>query len=221
MKQRPLGRTGAVVSELCLGTLNFGWNVNQEQAFGLLDAFRGAGGSFIQTTSICFAAGRGLASSHASEDYTGRWWRARGVPREELFLATRIVLDASRPLSGASLEQTVRACCEASLRRLQTTYIDLLILEWGGARIAVDEVLGGLSRLKQAGLVRHLGAGALPAWRVMEAIHRSVLRRTDRFDVVQADFSLLAHERAEEELLELCREYHLAFLARSPLGGAC
>lgn len=219
MKRRVLGRSGVTVSELCLGTLNFGWNVGMEQAFEVLDTFRAAGGNFVQTSSVRFGDGGGLASAHASEDYVGRWRRARGIARPELFLATRVMFEGAPTLAGATLEQTVRAACEASLRRLQTDHLDLFLLEWGGANVAIDDLLVSLARLRRAGLIRYFGAGGLPAWRVMEAIHRAVQRDTDRFEVVQADFSLLAQERPERDLLDLCQAYRLGFLARSPLGG--
>lgn len=219
MKRRLLGRTGAEVSELCLGTLNFGWNVGPEQAGGLLDTFRAAGGNFVQTSSVHFGERGTLTSTQASEDYVGRWWRERRVPRGELFLATRILLDGGEAGGGAKLEQSVRTACEAALRRLRTEHLDLLLLEWGGAAVAIDDLLVGLARLRRAGLIRFFGAGGLPAWRVMESLHRAAQRDTDRFEVVQADFSLIAQERPERELLDLCRAYRLGFLARSPLGG--
>jgi aryl-alcohol dehydrogenase-like predicted oxidoreductase len=168
---------------------------------------------------VHFGDGSGLVSANASEDYVGRWWRERRVPRAELFLATRVVFEGARVLAGTTLEQSVRAACEASLRRLQTDHIDLLLLEWGGANVAVDDLLVSLARLRRAGLIRYSGAGGLPAWRVMESIHRAVQRDTDRFEAVQADFSLLAQDRSERDLLDLCRTYRVGFLARSPLAG--
>lgn len=219
MKRRILGRSGLTVSELCLGTLNFGWNVGAEQAFEVLDAFRAAGGNFVQTSSVRFGDGGGLASAHASEDYVGRWMRERRVPRGEVFLATRVMFEGTPSLAGTTLEHAVRAACEASLRRLQTDHLDLFLLEWGAANVAIDDLLVSVARLRRAGLIRYFGAGGLPAWRVMEAIHRAVQRDTDRFEVVQADFSLLAQDRPERDLLDLCAAYRIGLLARSPLGG--
>jgi aryl-alcohol dehydrogenase-like predicted oxidoreductase len=219
MNRRALGRTGLRVSELCLGTLNFGWNVNEEQAFALLDSFRAAGGNFIQASAVCSPDMAALAVAEASEDFVGRWWRDRKIPRGELFLATRIVVRNPRPHGASTLENFIRRCCEDSLQRFRTDHIDLLLIEWSDSLPLMDDVLFVLSRLKRAGLLRYFGAAGFPAWRLMESIYRSAQRDTDRFEVLQADCSLAAHGRSEREQLQVCHDYRLGLLARSPLAG--
>ena len=219
MKRRQLGRTGLSVSEICFGTLNFGWSVGENQAWALLDAYRAAGGNFIQRSAVSHAGGALPIAAGASEDYVGRWWQDRGIPREELFLATRIVVQNARPHGASTLESYIRQSCEASLRRLRTDHLDLLLIEWSETLPLIDDILFVLSRLKRAGMVRYLGASGFPAWRLMESIHRSVQRNTERFEVLQADYSLLANTRSQRDQLHLCRDYRLGFLARSPLAG--
>ncbi|ATC65639.1 oxidoreductase [Nibricoccus aquaticus] len=219
MNQRVLGRTGLRVSELCLGTLNFGWSVGEKQAWALLDAYRAAGGNFIQASAVCEPDDAIPAVAEASEEFVGRWWRDRMIPREELFLATRIVIHNARPHGAGTLESYIRRCCESSLGRFRTNHLDLIMIEWSENLPLMDDVLFVLSRLKRAGLVRYLGASGFPAWRLMESLHRSAQRDVDRFEVLQADFSLLANSRSELEQLRLCHDYRLGFLARSPLAG--
>ncbi len=219
MKRRQLGRTGLRVSELCFGTLNFGWSVGEAQAWALMDAYRASGGNFFQGSAVSQADGAMPIAAEASEEYIGRWWQDRGIPREELFLATRIVVHNARPHGASTLESYIRQSCEASLRRFRTDHLDLLLIEWSENLPLMDDVLFVLSRLKRAGMVRYLGASGFPAWRLMESIHRSVQRNTERFEVLQADYSLLANTRSQRDQLNLCHDYRLGFLARSPLAG--
>lgn len=219
MNRRFFGRTGLSVSEFCLGTLNFGWRVGEAQAFALLDAFHDAGGNFIQATTVADAAGRSLTVTEASEDYVGRWWQSRAIKREDLFIATRVVLRAPRPQGAVAMETLIRRCCERSLQRLRGRYLDLVLIEWSDDLPPIDDVLFALGHLKRAGLVRYFGAAGFPAWRVMESVHRATMRGWDRFEVIQADYSLMTRGASEADLLRLSRDYRFGFLARSPLAG--
>lgn len=219
LRRRAFGRTGLGVSELCLGTLNFGWRVGEAQAFALLDAFYAAGGNFIQATAVGGADERALTVTEASETYVGRWWRSRAIKRDDLFLATRIVIGVPRPQGAVAMETLIRGCIERSLQRMRVRYLDLVLIEWRDDLPPVDDILLGLGKAKRAGWVRYFGAAGFPAWRLMESVHRAMVRGWDRFEVVQADYSLLARGAGEAELLRLCRDYRAGFLARSPLGG--
>lgn len=217
MKSRSLGRTELQVSELCLGTLNFGWTIPESAAFELLDAFRAAGGNFIQ--AACLDPDAGPVSAAWSEELTGRWLRARAVHRHEFVLSTRVVIGRTGRIGYHGLADSLRRSCEDSLRRLRISCLDLVLLEWNAALPPTDEILFALSELKRAGLVRHLGASGFPAWRLMEAIHRASLRNTNRFEVIQADYSLVDRGRVQDDTFSLCRDYRAGFLARSPLAG--
>ena len=128
IKQRTLGRTGLKVSELCLGTMNFGWKTDEQKSFAILDAYRKAGGNFIQAMGHCPAPAITAASTTFSEEVVGRWWHSRAIPRGQLVLATRIGL--GRVWDGVPMVEFAQDCVRDSLRRLKTTYVDLLILEW-------------------------------------------------------------------------------------------
>lgn len=220
MNRRSLGRSGLPVSELCLGTLNFGWRVGEALALDLLDAFRAAGGNFIQASSAGLATERPvLAVQEASEAWVGRWWRERRIPRSELFLATRFVLPGSSAPGRADRESLIRRHCEQSLQRLRTEYLDLVLVEWNDALTPLDDALQGLTRLRRAGMVRYFGAAGFPAWRLMESLHRSAQRDFDRFEVAQFNYSVLTAGEREREVLQLCHEYRLGCIARSPLAG--
>ena len=119
IKQRTLGRTGLKISELCLGTMNFGWRTDEETSFVILDGFRAGGGNFIQAMGQCPAPAITAASTTFSEEVVGRWWQSRKIPRNELVLATRLGLGGAP--AGVSMVEFVQDCVRESLRRLHTS----------------------------------------------------------------------------------------------------
>lgn len=219
MNRRKLGRSDLHVSELCLGTLNFGWYTNETTAFDLLDGFFRVGGNFIQACGVGADDAYGAATTGVSESYVGRWLKARGIPRDEIVLATR---QAMVPTDGRSdtfrTASAIRRSCEGSLRRLQVRYLDLLVFEWcEGA--SMDETLLAAETLVRAGMVRHVAVSGFPAWRVMEWIGHSGRRNLCRPEVMQNEFSLVSNAGVNAESMAVAREHRLGFLARSPLAG--
>jgi aryl-alcohol dehydrogenase-like predicted oxidoreductase len=217
IKQRTMGRTGLKVSELCLGTMNFGWKTDEQKSFAILDAYREAGGNFIQATGHCPVPAISAASTVLSEEVVGRWRQSRAIPRNQLVLATR--LNVGCPPAGVSLVQFVQDCCRASLRRLKTTYLDILILEWSEALLPSPKTLELFDALVREGLVRYVGSANFPTWRIAEAIARAYLGNHCRMETLQSDYSLMTRARFEPEAMALCGEQRLGFLARSPLAG--
>lgn len=218
MKRLTLGRTGLHVSDLCFGTLNFGWTVNETQAFALLDHYHAAGGNFLHASAFSTRGNPSPAMVESSESFVGRWWRDRLVPREALTLSTRMVLHPWQLQGATPLDTTLRMRCETALRRMRTSHLDLVLLEWNPALDPIDDALESLTRLRRAGLVRHFGAANFSAWRLVQVLHRSLQRGTDRFDVQQIDLSLLS-ERSALDQVEAGQAYNLGLLARGPLAG--
>ncbi|HQY04579.1 MAG TPA: aldo/keto reductase [Lacunisphaera sp.] len=217
MNQRKFGRTGLSVSELCLGAMQFGWLTNSETSHAILDAYRAAGGNFIQTSTCGPAdAGPGLCRS---EEIVGSWLQANPRARAGLVLSTR--LRFARPVPGfrAGLADSIRRQCEESLRRLHASHLDLLVIEWSDALLPMDDVLGSIDDLVRAGKLRHVGAAGFPVWRFMESLGRSARLGGGRLESFQADYSLLERAPFEPDAIELAREYRVALLAQSPLAG--
>lgn len=219
IKQRLLGRTGLKISELCLGTLNFGWKTDEKTAFAILDAYHAAGGQFIQSTHLSPERSLPSVSMAASEEIVGRWWRSRQLRRDELFLATRIHVRPPADLPEGGLTKLIRDLCGESLRRLQVDYADLIIFEWSPGFAPLREPLAAFDHVVRRGFTRYIGAGNFPAWRVVDSLGRAYLRNHSRFEAVQADYSLITRVRFELEAMALCREHRLGFFARSPLAG--
>lgn len=215
---RIMGRTGLKLSELCLGTLNFGWKTDERTSLAILDAYHAAGGNFIQGTSHAPDITLPSASARVSEEIVGRWWTTRSVRRADLFLATRLHLRLSPGNEGA-LAEAVRRACQDSLRRLQTNYLDMVIFEWSDGLVPIRHSLEVFDQVVRAGLARYIGAGGFPAWRIVDTLGRAHLRNHCRMEAVQADYSLMTRARFEPEIMPLCLEQRLAFFARSPLAG--
>jgi len=216
--QRTMGRTGLKLSEICLGTLNFGWKTDEATSFAILDAYRAADGNFIQATHYAPGVTLPSASPHASEELVGLWWRSRDIRREEIFLATRIL---ARPPPGdkTALLRTVRQLCEDSMRRLQASYLDLVVFEWDDTFLPIDATLEVFDLLVRSGITRYVGTANIPVWRVMDALNRAGNRTLCRMEALQYDYSLLTRTRFEPEAMELCAEQRLGFFARAPLAG--
>jgi len=218
MKQRILGCTSLQLSELCLGTMNFGWSTDESTSLAILDAYYAHGGNFIQARGSHPAGAAFPTSTAFSEAVVGGWWRTRALARRHLVLGTRLNLNPVAAESGA-LREAVRRGCEDSLRRFRTDYLDLLVCEWTEPRLPPEEWWLALDLLVHHGLVRYVALAGVPAWLGLACLRHSRDRNHCRIDALQADYSLLARAGFEPETAELCREYRLGFLARSPLAG--
>ncbi|HEU5078502.1 MAG TPA: aldo/keto reductase [Opitutaceae bacterium] len=218
IKKRIAGRTGLAISELCLGTLNFGWKTDETTAFAILDAYYAAGGNFVQSTSRSPDLMFPSASSNVSEEIVGRWWKSRGIPRHDLLLTTRIHVSQVAG-SENNFIKVVRQAVHDSLRRLQTDYIDMVIFEWNDGLLPIRYTLQAFDQVVRNEWARFIGAANFPAWRTVDALGRAYLRNHCRMEAIQADYSLMTRARFEPEAMALCQEQRLAFFARSPLAG--
>lgn len=210
MEYRPLGRTGVMVSSLCLGVMNFGGPTNPEDSIAMIDRALDAGINFIDTANV-YNAGQ-------SEIVLGNALKANGK-RDSIVLATKVngVVGEGQNDRGISRYHIIKAC-EDSLRRLQTDHIDLYQLHRPSATIPQDETLRALDDLVRAGKVRYIGSSTFPAWMVMEGLATSDRQNLERYISEQPPYNLL-DRRIENELVPLCQKYGIAILPWSPLAG--
>ncbi|MEO6874837.1 MAG: aldo/keto reductase [Opitutaceae bacterium] len=220
MHLRKLGRSDLNVSELCLGTMQFGWTADEAAAFAIMDAFAAAGGNFIDTADIYTTWGPdGIKGGGRSEEIIGRWMKARGN-RSQIIVATKVRGRMTEGPGGEGLaHDRVIKCCEDSLRRLQTDHIDLYQTHSADLKVPIEETLSALDQLVKAGKVRVIGASNYPAWRVMEALWRSDQNGYARFNSYQPEYSLMERALFEIEVRPLCRNYGLGVIPYSPLAG--
>ncbi len=217
MELRALGRTGTRVPVLCLGTMTFGLQCDEETSVAILDRAFEAGVDFLDTADV-YPVGGSLETVGRTEAILGRWMADRGN-RERIFLATKCRgrMGPSPNDQGLSRYHIQRAV-EGSLRRLRTDVIDLYQVHFFDPHTPIDETLRALDDLVRSGKVRYVGCSNYPAWRLAEALGTSERLGTARFETVQPRYNLLYRE-IETELLPLCRAFRLGVLVYNPLAG--
>jgi aryl-alcohol dehydrogenase-like predicted oxidoreductase len=206
MDYRILGRTGVRVSPLCLGTMNFGGVTNEEDSIRIIHAALDGGINFVDTANTY--------NDGQSEAAVGKALRDR---RDKVVLATKVhfrVGDGPNDEGNSRLH--ILKACDASLRRLQTDYIDLYQIHRPDMEIPVDETLGALTDLVRGGKVRYIGCSTHPAWLVMEALAVSERLHLARYVSEQPPYNLL-DRRIENELIPLALRYQLAIIPWAPL----
>jgi len=210
MEYRSLGRTGVLVSPLCLGAMNFGGPTSKEESIAIIKRALDGGINFIDTANV-YNAGESERIVGAALKESGR--------RDEVVLATKLNgrMGEGPNDEGASRYHLLRAC-EDSLRRLQTDHIDLYQLHRPSQTIPQDETLRAFDDLVHAGKVRYIGCSTHPAWKVMEALNISERQGLARYVSEQPPYNLL-DRRIENELVPLCEKYGLGILPWSPLAG--
>jgi aryl-alcohol dehydrogenase-like predicted oxidoreductase len=200
-----LGNTDLDVYGLCLGGNVFGWTLDEQRSFEVLDAYVAAGGNFIDTADSY--GRRGPAGPGESERIIGRWMAARGN-RDELVIATKVGMAAD--LKGLS-EKNVRAGAEASLERLQTDRIDLYYAHEDDRGTKLKETLGAFGALIEDGLIRHAAASNYSAERLAEALRVGEKDGMASYVALQPHYNLMEREY-ERQLAPLCEREGLACL---------
>jgi aryl-alcohol dehydrogenase-like predicted oxidoreductase len=217
LEYRKLGKSGLKVSELCLGTMQFGWTADGETSRAIMDAFVEAGGNFIDTADIYTSWAGDASYGGKTEEIIGRWMKDRGK-REDVVLATKVRGKMWEGANGEGLSrQHIFRACEDSLRRLQTDHIDLYQCHWADLTTPIEETLNALDDLVRAGKVRYIGASNYPAWRLMEALWTSDRRGYAAFVSYQPEYSLVERAGFEIEAMPLCKHHGLGVIPYSPL----
>src|SRR5579875_2029092 len=211
MDYRPFGRTGVQVSSLCLGCMMFGGRTNAAESATIIDRALDAGINFLDTANV-YAGGR-------SEEATGEALRRNGK-RGHVVLATKVhgSMDESDPNARGNSRRHIVEQCEASLRRLQTDYIDLYQIHRPESGTAIDETLRALDDLVRSGKVRYLGTSTFGAWQLVESLWVSERLGLNRFVCEQPPYNIL-DRRIERELVPMAQTYGLALIPWSPLAG--
>lgn len=216
MNYRKLGRTGLKVSAFCLGTMQWGWTADENESFEVMDAFVREGGNFIDTADIYSRWVEGNPGGVA-EEIIGRWMKARGN-RHEIILATKLRgLMGKTPNDEGLSRKHVLEAVEASLRRLQTDYIDLYQAHSPDEDTPIEETLRALDDLQRAGKVRYIGASNYNAWQLVESLWKAESEHTIRYDALQPKYNLITRAEFERDLLGVCEKYQVGVIPYSPL----
>ena len=201
MEQRALGKAGFSVAPLCLGGNVFGWTADEAQSFKILDAFVAGGGNFIDTADVYSRWVPGHQGGE-SETIIGKWLKARGG-RDKVVIATKTgaeMTPTDKGLARARVEKQI----EASLKRLNTDYVDLYYSHRDDAETPMEEVLETYDRLIKAGKVRAIGASNFTAERLGEALSTADAKGLPRYTVLQPLYNLYDRKDFEGALQDLC-----------------
>jgi len=216
MQYRQLGKSGLLVSELCLGTMSFGghgyWEkiggLEQNTAQRLVDVALDAGVNFFDTANVY--------SHGQSEEILGKTFKGK---RDKVVVATKVRGRMSPEINDVGLSRRhILQSCERSLRRLGTDYIDIYIVHSFDFMTPLEETLSALNDLVHQGKVRYLGCSNYFAWQLMKALSISEKHNWEKFVSLQAYYSLVARD-VEYELVPLCEDQGLGLTPWSPLAG--
>ncbi len=214
MKYKLLGKSGLRVSELCLGAMTFGevwgtFGASKQESQKMFDAFLEAGGNFIDTAN--------KYTEGTSEKFLGEFMRKE---REKLVLATKytLTMDPDDPNASGNHRKNLVSSLEASLRRLDMDYVDLLWVHAWDFLTPAFEVMRALDDLVRAGKVLYVGVSDAPAWVVSQANTIAELSVLTPFVGLQVQYSLI-ERTPERELLPMARALDIGVTAWSPLGG--
>jgi aryl-alcohol dehydrogenase-like predicted oxidoreductase len=212
MEFKKLGRSGLFVSDITLGTMTFGDDgpkgTSEKEAADIIHRYLDAGGNHLDTANV-YNAGR-------SEEIIGRALQGK---RDDVLIATKVNFPVEEGINnkGLSRHNIIRGV-EASLKRLNTDYIDLFYMHAQDALTPIDESLRAFDDLVRAGKVRYIGVSNFKAWRLMKALATSDALHLERFVAAQYQYSLVKRD-IEFEFTELFAEEGLGLMPWGPLGG--
>lgn len=215
MQLKRLGRTGLKVTEICMGTMTFGNQAPEEVAHAILDRALESGVNFIDTADIYPIPGA-VKTAGRTEEVIGRWLKGK---RQRVVLATKCGARVGPgPNDEGSSRQHILDAIDASLRRLQTDYVDLYQIHWPDTQTPLEETVLALHDLVRWGKVRYVGCSNFQGWRLCKALWISDRLALSRFESVQPQYNLLSRG-IERELLPLCAEESVGVMTYSPLAG--
>jgi aryl-alcohol dehydrogenase-like predicted oxidoreductase len=213
MKYRLLGRSGLRVSEVSLGAMTFGedwgWGTAKDEARKIYEAYREAGGNFVDTANVY--------TNGTSEDFVGEFIRDH---RQSVVLATKYTnaMPGNDPNAAGNHRKSMVQALEASLRRLKTDYIDLYWLHIWDQMTPVEEIMRAFDDLVSQGKVLYIGVSDTPAWWIAQANTLADLRGWTQFVGLQIEYSLIERS-VERELIPMAKAFKLGLVAWSPLAG--
>ena len=219
---RPLGKHGVQVSNICLGTMNFGWHTSEADSFRIMDRALELGVNFIDTADMY----GWTVENGFTEEIIGRWLAQGGGRRDATVLATKVYQTMSRKadLPEANSEgqglsaYKIRKHCEGSLKRLQTDHIDLYQMHHVDRACPWGEIWQSLDVLTKQGKVVYAGSSNFAGWDIatacQEASQRGLMGLVSEQSIYHLDNRMI-----ELEVVPACRHYGLGLLPWSPLGG--
>jgi aryl-alcohol dehydrogenase-like predicted oxidoreductase len=222
MKRNRLGRSGIVVSEICMGTMTFGSMADEKAAIEILDKSFDAGIDFYDTAEN-YPVPPDPKYAGRTEEIVGRWMKTK--PRDALIIATKVsgpshgwIKAAVRSGMTTLDRHNIMRAVEASLVKLQTDYIDLYQTHWPDHGARYEETLDALDELVRVGKVRVIGCSNETTWGLTKSLGVAEMNGFARYETIQNNFSL-NNRRFEDELAQACRREQVSLIPYSPLAG--
>jgi aryl-alcohol dehydrogenase-like predicted oxidoreductase len=217
MEYRSLGRSDLQVSELCLGTMTFGWGADEPTSHAIMDRAFEAGINFFDSADV-YSFWADNNDGGVAETWIGGWLADR--PRDKVIVATKV---RGRMWEGPDGEGLSRAhivqAVEGSLMRLGTDYIDLYQSHWPDEDVSLEETLGAFDDLVREGKVRAVGCSNHPAWLLVKTLWVSDVNDLVRYESIQPHYNLVHRDEFERELRDVCLDQGLGVIPYSPLAG--
>ena len=215
MQYTQLGRSGLKVSRLCLGTMNFGPQTEEAEAHSIMDSALDSGINFFDTANVYGGTGhRGR-----TEEILGRWFATGGQRRERTVLATKLYgTMADRPNESRLSALNIRRSLDASLKRLQTDYIDLYQFHHVDRKTPWDEIWQAIDVAVQQGKILYAGSSNFAGWHIARAQEAATRRHSNGLISEQSIYNLLTRN-VELEVIPAAQEYGLGLIPWSPLQG--
>lgn len=218
MKIKKLGRTGLKVSEVCLGTMTFGYQCDENTSFQILDRAHEGGINFIDTADV-YPLPPQLSTVGRTEEIIGNWFKANPGRRHETILATKCNGKMGPGVNDQGLSRRhIMDAIEGSLKRLKTDFIDLYQVHFFDSDTPLDETLRALDDLVRTGKVRYIGCSNYQAYQLAKALWVSDKLSISRYDSIQPRYNLLFRE-FENELFPLCQSENVGVIVYNPLAG--
>jgi aryl-alcohol dehydrogenase-like predicted oxidoreductase len=219
MKYTNLGRTGLKVSRLCLGTMNFGVDTDEKEAFKIMDAALDAGINFFDTADV-YGWGE---NSGRTEEIIGKWFQQGGNRREKVVLATKVHEKLHNPLDGPNDEPglsayKIRRHLEDSLRRLQTDHVELYYMHHIDRNVTWDELWQAFEVAVHQGKIDYIASSNFPGWALAEGQATAKERKFLGLVAEQHKYNLNCRI-PELEVIPAAQRYGIGFLPWSPLDG--
>ena len=222
MKTRRLGRSPIYVSEICMGTMTFGSGADEAMAHRIMDESVEAGINFFDTAEN-YPVPPKREWAGETENIVGRWLKGRD--RDSLIISTKVsgpshgwIASSQRAGMTAMDRHNIVRALDASLKRLQTDYIDLYQTHWPDHGTAYDETMEVLDEQIRAGKIRAIGCSNETSWGLMKSLEASERLGVTRYCTIQNNFSM-NNRRFEDELAQVCRQEGVSLIPYSPLAG--
>ncbi len=215
MKYRQLGRSALRVSEICLGTMNFGPRTNEADSFKIMDHALASGVNFIDTANQ-YGGSCGVGTT---ESIIGKWLAEDSTRRDQIVLASKVHEPMGDGVNDKGLSaRHIQMACDASLKRLGTDHIDVYQMHHIDRSAPIEEIWQAMERLIQQGKITYVGSSNFPGWAIAQANEKAIAQGRLGLVAEQSLYNLL-ERRVELEVIPSCEAYGLGLIPWSPLAG--